>query len=371
MAFENTDRVIQDEKRKLLEAVATAGSAGRAAYEAAKQGIAQQDAASSARALQAAALNGVDPAALAAPGSVRAAAEQALATRRMNLEQAQATHAADLSRRQAASEAYLTGVAGAVPVMQARADEAYLSKKGDLERDLATRQSDLDRALALAQQRYEQAQKDAEEDRAFKREQRQWARETQAAKAAKAAKGPEVSLNALLGLANQTKTAATPRGPVDFGPGIQPGESMQAYLARLETAAQGRREQNRIVETPLTDLAAQIGRTIGVPETKIAELYSPAQQSTLAKQTGPAPSKDETAKALAAKYDTKGVTYDLAKSVLGNKDFNDDVQDILAGAGGKTRSEVEALLRKHYLVDRYWPSEYHILVGEYLPLLPE
>ena len=362
--FDSASKQIDESKKGLLEAVAQAGSAGKQAFDAAQQQAAQARQEAVGRAAERSALYGVGGDSQTFLGGYDARMNQT-GVNRANFE-------SGLAQTQASGESYLEKARAAIPTLQAVNINKGVEVEGKIKNTIAAAQ-----AKAQADFEKEQLKYQRELEREMRSEQRTLDREGRAEARAAAKEQQNISGDALLGLASQAKKAATPTAPVDFGPGQRPGESIQAYLARLEGSAQGRRDTDAIAAAPLDDLAAQIGRRLGVSEAKIAELYSPSKQASLAKQTEPV--KNELAKSIASKYGTRGVSYDLAKSALNGTDFNESRTWLLSGAGGMTQAEAQQKLADFYLkgIGRTggnpgpWIAEYEILVGEYLSRLPK
>lgn len=300
---------IDADKKALLAAAATGGSAGIAAYKAGQDALGAERQASVARAAQRASLIG-------GPESqgFEAIPDQYYGRGLANLASSRATFEGDMSRRLAANQDYLSKAAASIPAYRAETDRLVGLKAA--------------------------AAKD---------------------KAAKEA-ADKFSVDALLGLASSR--AAQPATPLTRGATTEERNQIATDEINRQLAGQGDTGK-------LTDLAYQIGSTLGVKPSTLAELYSPAKQSSLANATANLAPKDTVAKAIATKYDTRGVTYDSAKSALSSPDFKAATADLMtkAQSGGFTRSQVDQHLRDQFLRDN--PALYWILAGEYLSLFPE
>lgn len=354
----------RDETNKLLLAsIAQAGQAGKEAFKTAQAEKDRAHAAALARAQQRAALTGQD-----LGGADTAATTEAADRFGTYFAGEEAAMHGRLGEIGASGQSYLAKVGQIAPFMQQKAIDQAAERENLYKMEVAANQARIDADKAA-------------EDREHLRQiellnlrNRFDVQADQRSTAAKAPAAPKISNQALLGEAQRVQTQAVPTQPVDFGPEKQPNETWDQYLARLEGAAQGRRTQDRIVAAPLTDLAFEIGQGIGVDPGQLAELYSPASRAAVqrAQETLTPAAKDQTAKKLSQKYAAKGVNLPTAQSVLGNVDFKEAVNWIMAGADGKSREEVEQIIRANFITrdNRNWTAEYHILLGEYLPLLP-
>jgi len=255
--FDSANRQIDESKKGLLEAVATGGSAGKAAFDAAQAQAAQARQDAVARAAQRSALYGVGGDQQTFLGAYDARMNQ-MNVNRSNFE-------SGLAQTQASGESYLDKARASIPVLEAQ----NLQKVTDQETKIKT-------AIEAARQKAEAERLKAEEAerRTLEREQRAEARtiarENRAAArdAAKQAKKDNTPSNqGLLGLAAQAaKQSVNPAiNPKAAGP-VRPSEQ----------AARTKPDQG------LTDLAVQIGRSLGIPDAQLAELYAPSQQSSLA-----------------------------------------------------------------------------------------
>jgi hypothetical protein len=355
--FDSAGMQIDSSKKALLEAVATGGTAGKQAFDAAQAQAAQAKQEAVARAAERSSLLGIGGDNQTFLGAYDARANQ-MGVNRANFE-------SGLAQTQASGESYMEKARASIPILQS----ININKGADEETKIKLAiQAAKDKAAAEAEKeaRTLQRQLDAE----ARAEARAIAKEGRAAGRA-SAKENQPSLNALLGAAGQvvksrpgllsedgtTKSFGGPRMRIGGGPGVA---NIPATTVNI------------------TDLAFQLGQAYGVNDNKLMELYSPSQQSSLKTATGklaptpPKESKDAIAAALATKYDTKGVDYNTAKSVVNNVDFQAAVKWLLNGADGKTRDEVENILRENFINrdGRNWTAEYNILLGEYLGAIP-
>lgn len=320
--------------RALLQAVATGGTAGLRAYESGQQALTQSKTDAVTRAQTRAGLIG-GPEAQGFESQAVQVYDRGLG----NLASARSGFEANMAQLGTAHKNYLDQVAAAVPLVRA-----------DTQRQLALRKAAVDAELA------KQAERDARA----------------------AAKEDKPKASDILNLAENVsslygqstlKGTVGPNGSETTGSANIPAGRNWITDDLMMTAADNAAFNGTTTDFELAKIVAEVS---GLSPTETAKMLTPssvAASSTKADKAQ-APAQDPIARSLAQKYDTKGVTYDLAKSVLNNVDFQGDVEWILGGADGKTRSEVEEILRKYYLEDRNWPSEYNILMGEYANKLP-
>lgn len=352
MALPGVDPYIEGKRSELLKAIATAGSQGEAAYKDAQNQITSYR------------QQAIDNAAKGFSGSAELAAQLQAQSgtpfdrRLSDSAAAQADNTAALQRMQAANESYLTNVSAAQGALQAQNQ----NRLADRETQLKALQAQLD---AKAKQE--------EDDRNFERQMKladmsmkqQAATQKVQSDAAKAAEKARPTAPKILSLAENIASL--------YGEGTDRNTPGRNWVTdNIEMTAQDLSAFNRT--TPEFEMAKLLAEGYGLSPEETAQILSPSSvaksQNTAQKALNPTPQADSAAKALAQKYDTKGVTYDLAQSVLNNVDFRDDVQWIMSGADGKTRDEVDKILKQYYVTDRGWNAEYNVLKGEYLGMLP-
>lgn len=318
-------------KRAQLEAAATGGSAGVAAFKEGQAALGAERQAAVGRAASRAALIGGPEA-----QGFEALPDQYYGRGIANLGTAQSTFEADMARRLAANQNYLSQAAASIPAYRAETDRIVGLKKAS--------------------------------------------EEVKAAKAEKDALS-KISITELLGLANQAKSIAN--AEVSNLAQVDPSKGNLNQQAAAALAAGGPTASGstlKLTSQPLQDIAMDLGRKLGVSNITLAGLYAPSTlsgiQSANENLAGPKAPEDAVAKALATKYDTKGVTYDTAKSVLNNVDFQGFVRWIMSGAPGPdgkplSREDVQDSIYQKFIAQdgRNWTAEYNILIGEYLPLI--
>lgn len=254
--FDSASRQIDESKKALLSAVAQAGSAGKQAYDQAQQGLAQARQEAVSRAAERAALYGVGGSNDTFLGSYDARANQ-LGVNRTNFE-------SGLAQTQASGESYLEKARGAIPVLQA----VNANKAADVEGKIKL-SIEAAKQKALAELEKEQRAEQRMLDRENRSEQRTIERENRAASrdaAKEAAKANKVSNQGLLGLAAQAvKTSVNPAINAGAAGPVRPSETAARTLP----------------DRGLTNVAAEIGRQLGLPEAQLAELFAPGFQSSL------------------------------------------------------------------------------------------
>lgn len=254
-----------DSKRRLLEAVATAGLAGKKAFEEAQSGIQSSQHAALQRAQEGATMFG--------GGAERFGAGN-LATRfdlqRGNLGAAGAEFAAQNASMGAAGSGYMDKVQAALGALK----EQNAAKTGEYDAQIQAYKTRLEQEAAAAAAAAA-AKEQAEMNRLRIREQGENARATarlraDAEKEAKAAT-KNITLQQLLGMANS-----------------QPGVLTHDTRNILGTAVGGEKQR----AANLADSARQIGGLLGVDPTRLAELNAPGFQQNLTKDfAGPAAPK--------------------------------------------------------------------------------
>lgn len=153
---------------------------------------------------------------------------------------------------------------------------------------------------------------------------------------------------------------------------VIPAKPAKAPLPKL--AKPTARVAPEVAHQPITDVAMAIGKTLGVPEAKLYALNSPAKRSSVKSAQDsllPDVPKDTVAAAIVSKYGTKGIDLPAAQEILADGDFKKDVQWMLEGADGLTQDEALELLREEYLVENNKPRTFAVLIGEYLSRLPK
>lgn len=169
-----------ESKKKLLEAVAAAGSAGRTEFEKAQQMVQGQQAEALARAQEAAKINnlGVDTGAATNIGS-------RYGLRLSDMANANAANQQQLNQIGASGQSYLEKLGATLPILQSENQKV-----------IAQREAEIKAAIAQAEAEAEARRKEKEADRQFQLErdrlndERQTAREATKAKAAAAEKFP-------------------------------------------------------------------------------------------------------------------------------------------------------------------------------------
>lgn len=346
--FEGAKSEREDAQRALLEAVANAGRAGKDAFTQARAEVERARTAALDRAAQRAALTGqnlggadTSPALDTADrfGSFYAGQEAAGQQHLQNIG--------------ASGSSYLAKVGAIAPFMQQKAVDAAADRDNQYRMDVAANQSQIDAQKAQRLQDHqwqlERMQKQNVLDMAK-------ANASASAKAA-AAKPVTPQLPKLEELMAGAQTAtdlqhsATPNNRlIDTHP----------QLSEVLMSAADKSAYNK------TDYKTEVAKALGESGFNL----TPTQINTIFYKSDTKADQDAAATSLSKKYSNKGVNYQLAQSVLGNEDFQRDVQNILSGADGRSREEVDAILRQYYTVDRPWHSEYVVLAGEYLGLLP-
>ncbi|HYD46170.1 MAG TPA: hypothetical protein VEA79_12970 [Phenylobacterium sp.] len=354
--FDSASRFIDEGKANLLRAVADGGTAGKQAFDAAQAqaGQAKQDAVG--RAAERSALYGV--------GGNDQTFLGAYDTRMNQMNVNRANFESGLAQTQASGESYLEKARASIPVLQAQ----NINKGMELDTKYRTA---IDAALAKAQADREkedralQRQLDSEsrsESRAIAREGRAESR----AAAKEAAKPPKFE-----DIAGQAQ-ALTDMGAVDTDTvAAQIRQSLPLTNDMLMTAQDRYAfKKNQGVDTsPEQELMFLVAEAWGMSPAQASAILTPQKINSYVKAQAPAPAlEDSTAKSLASKYAAKGVNYDTAKSVINNVDFKEAVNWISAGADGKSRDEVENIIRQNFIVrdGRNWTAEYYILMGEYV-----
>lgn len=356
--FEGAKSENDEQQRNLLDVIAQSGAAGRKEYENAQAQAQQQKQNALDYAAQRARITGTD----FGPTITQPVGE---AADRYNTYFAgqNAAFQNNLQGIGNSAQSYLAKVNAIAPFVQAQNVQQASDRENQLKMAIAANQAKIDADKAAALQAHNW---DLEKMALAHNYDQQDA-------SARASAASKVSLDELLGAASQTLPGGGSGGLVtSTGQKVIGGPRMHIGP---ETGANVSQIAPQTVNT-LTDEAARIGQIIGVPATTLAGLYAPGKQSTLQnslQNLSPSQQRnevDKTVSSLSDKYAKQGVTPELARSVINNVDFRRDVEQILSGAGGRSREEVDDALRKYYTQDRNWYSEYVILKGEYLPLLP-
>lgn len=143
----------------------------------------------------------------------------------------------------------------------------------------------------------------------------------------------------------------------------------KGLAAQAGVANQNARLVGPIATGNLTDLAYQLGVAAGVPASSLAGLFAPGKQSATNTATGKITPQQNTevAKALAGKYDTKGVTQAVAATIMADPNYQEAVKKLTSQAGTGTREDWQAWIVKAFPGK---PRTQAILLGEYLPLFP-
>lgn len=351
--YEGAKSEREDANRGLLEAVATAGAEGKKAYQAARDAVGQQRQGALDRAAQQAQMTGQNfgPAATA---PVMQEADR-FGTYYAGQEAAGQQHLQNIG---ASGSSYLAKVGAIAPFMQQKALDQAAGRENQYKIEIAQNQAKIDAEKAAE----ELAHKRQLEMMALRNQydiagdtrsyQNQMNLSNSKATAEKKATLPKIEeLFAAATTATDLQKAATPNNRlIDTHP----------QLSEILMSAADKSAYNG------TDYKEEVARALG----ETGYNLTPTQLNTIFYQNAPKAEQDQAANALATKYDNKGVTTQLAKSVLGNVDFQKDVAWILSGAEGASREEATELMRKYYTQDRPWNSEFVVLVGEYLPLLP-
>lgn len=328
-------------KRALLAAAASGGTAGVAAFKEgqAQLGLAQQQ--SVGRAATRAALIGGPEA-----QGFQTMAQEGYGRGIANLGTAQTMFEADMSRRLSANQDYLSKAGAAIPAYRAQTDRLVGFKQQAAQ-------------AALDKKRAEEAAKDPTSD---------WL----------LGQGQSLAdtVNHQLGTSGRRSTSDL-RGTVDkngqhvFGSGATLANVSADDMGDVDNAVFAANKLGGIGPAGVdpVNAARAVATSLGLDEGETNGILTPSKTGTWTKASAPA--QDTVAKALATKYDAKGVTYETAKSVVNNVDYQRDSKAILEGWGGKTKAEVQQDLYNYYVRDRGWLAEYYILIGEILPLLPE
>ena len=332
--FDSANAQVADSKAALLKAVAEGGTAGKVAFDAAQAQAAQAKQEAVARAAQRSALYGIGGNDQTFLGAYDARANQAAVNR--------AGFESGLAQTQASGESYLSKVSGAIPVLEAQ----NLQKVTDQETKIKLAiQAAKDKAQAALDKetRAEQARLEREQ----RSEQRTIARESRA-EARAAAK------------------EAKPTAAKLLGAGEALADQYNTFLGKGNKSAQPFQEIGAV------DAARALAAYKGMDRATMNSFITPQAAASYNKAATPAQDTDAYVKSLASKYASKGVTPALAKSVVGNVDFQAAANWLLSGADGKTRDEVENILRENFLKkdNRNWMAEYNVLVGEYLSKIP-
>ncbi len=368
--FDSASGQIDESKKGLLQAVATGGTAGKQAFDAAQAQAAQAKQDAVARAAERSALYGVGGDNQTFLGAYDARANQT-AVNRSNFE-------SGLAQTQASGESYLEKARGAIPVLQS----ININKGADAENKIKLA-IEAAKQKALAEQEKEQRslqrQLDAEaraESRAISRENRAESRSSAKEAREKAAKEPKLpTANQLLGQ-GQSLSDMVNRG-LSAGRNARPGDA--DAMGDVDNAVFAVNQMGG--DASRGGISAEQGARyyasqLGLDEGTINGILTPMATGSWAKASAPA--KDAYASALASKYATKGVDERLARSVVNNVDFQAATSFILNGAVDPatgepmTRPQLEAWIRREFITkdNRNWQAEYNVLTGEYLSKFP-
>lgn len=339
----STNARIDESKAALLKATAQGGKAGREAFEQAQAGISANRQAAVGHALdQSMGLTGRN----IGQENITGLYDSRLGA----LDSAKAGFASGIAGTEASGVSYLEKVRATMPVLQ----EQNKAK-------LDIQESEIKRAIELAKQEAEAkaAEKAAAEqatiDRENRAEERAIARENRGS-----AKANMPKLDELLGAASQQLKA----NPIFRDTGN--------ILGAIDSP-EGKAIYDSATPGLTSSLAFSLGKLAGVPEMTLAGLYAPGKQSSITTAVNKlsAGTPDAAVKALSSKYARRGVTPQVAATIIKDKEFTGAVQWLLAGADGKPRDEVESILRANFL-SRKTPKTrtYEVLVGEYLDSLP-
>jgi hypothetical protein len=366
--FQSANTAIDADKKALLEAVAGAGTAGAQAYQQSQAAINQAKQDALGRAAQRAVTLGAGGNDQTFGGAYDSRLGQ-LNTNNQSFQQG-------LQSMSAANQGYLENARSAIPTLSAINTNKATAQEATIKAAIAAaRQKAQDAADAAALARQDKLNaEDRADARASRRDDRADARAA-AKEAAKATK--PLTRDQLFGKVQATEDVqnnATPGASmIETNPNLS-----DILMGAMDTYAYNKNKGQST--TPEFELAKALGEYYGmtpdqvyaaIPPAKLASYMSGETKVDKTLTSMSDPEKAAYADSLAKKYASKGVTTTLAKSVVNNVDFQHDVNWILGGADGKTQGEVEDLLRKYYLVDRKWPSEYNVLVGEYLSRLPK
>lgn len=275
-AVANTD----EGRKKMLEAIAQAGSAGKKAFEEGQARLDQNRMTALGAAQQNA--QATMPGAQINPAELNRANE-VFGRYKSNMASNQASSEANLAGTQASGESYFAKLNAAYPLLEQR------NIAGQKQQE-----SEIDLALKLARQRAEDAaaadaaDKQHEFDVMAQKNKYDMASDA-ANRAAKAAEGKEATpptLQELLGLATQSQREAAPIANRANEPvAADPFRFLPKDTARYERNLVGGKPSAEtvaargIVNQPVVDLAHQIGGLLGVDPTKLAGLYGPGTES--------------------------------------------------------------------------------------------
>jgi hypothetical protein len=327
---------VDESRKKLLEAVATAGTAGKKAYDDARAGINTQQQEALARAQQQAQLGGVTEAGLAElqgkTGASYGQQQNILGTQQAGFEGA-------LQQTGASGASYLDKLQASLPALQEQNRMKIADKEAGIKQVIAEAQA---AAEAKAAQQAEQNAFTLERDAFREKNANQRAAISQASKNAP----KPLTVDQLLGAAVREKQRA--QGIIGQSTGV---------------AAPGVYKNARLDATGIQNLAQDIGRASQVDEATLAGIFAPSKNSSISttiKNLSPA-QKNAQADALAKKYASINVTPKVAADILKDKDFIDVMDYIMKGAEGKPREEVLVGLRKAFLEEQNKPRIFQIL----------
>lgn len=371
-----------DSKRKALEAVAQGGKAGLDAYNAAQKDLATQRTG----ALDAAMERSRDTGGGANTG-------QEFLTNTFNRNQSSLSNLSAASQDRfanmgASNASYFDKLNATLPLLANQNREKAMTQENKIKATIAE-------AQAAAEARAKEKQADREFQLA-----RDAARESAADKraAAKDSAGKVPTLDELLGAAfmQQEQAKGIVQGSRDLNAQAvtpvsgNPFSKLPAGTARYERqlagqatnadaraaagpAAEAARQASPYLNMDVSELAYQLGQAAGVPQNKLAGLYAPGKQAAIAssiKKLTPQQT-NEVAKAIATKYDTRGVTQAVASTIIKDPDFKAAVADLTQKFGepaaGWTREYLQQELTKQF---KNKPRTLEVLLGEYVSKFP-
>jgi hypothetical protein len=359
--FDSANRQVDESKKGLLEAVATGGTAGKQAFDAAQAQAAQAKQDAVARAAERSALYGVGGNDQTFLGAYDARANQ-MGVNRANFE-------SGLAQTQASGSSYLEKARSSIPLLEAQ----NIGKVTDQETKIKLA-IEAAKQKAMAEQEKEQRSLQRTLDSESRAEARALARENRAesrssAKEARALAAKEPKLPTANQLLGQGQTIAD-----KVNAALKSGTTYGAGTEDVDNAVFLANEMGGVGNNGVTadNAARAYAKSLGLSEGVVAGILTPMATGSWSKAS--APVKDEYASALASKYASKGVSPALAKSVVNNVDFQAATAFILNGAidpatnQPMTRDQLEQWIRREFITKdgRNWQAEYNVLTGEYL-----
>lgn len=333
--FDSSSTQIDASQRALLDAVATGGTAGKQAFDAAQAQAAQAKQDATARAANRAALFGAGGNDQTFLGAYDDRMNQG-AVNRANFE-------SGLAQTQASGTSYLEKARASIPVLQAINSNKISQQEAAMRAAIAVAKQKADDAAAADARK--EAAAEARANTAADRADARAAKTADRADARAAAKAGQPTINGLLGAAAQQKTATTgalstkiaglqaPPIQTPFGPVGGAQSSKYNYGGNITLpVTQGQLTQAQ--NTPIDQWAYSIGQASGMSPAKLAELFSPQEQAAIAN------AQNTTAK-LSATPDEKflatmpGVDPATAHTIATNPDYKNARNDAIRALSGK------------------------------------